>query len=565
MNARDASLAELFSAVPKTNRYPQTPEALAAHEAATGGKPLTRFPPEPNGFLHIGHAKSCFLNFNYARIYGGQTYLRYDDTNPSAEREEFVDSIKEDVAWLGHSPFKTTYTSDYFQRLYECAEDLTRRGLCYADNQTAAEVSEYREKMLNPPCRDTLTSEQSLAILRKMREGRYAEGEWTLRMKMDMQNANPCLRDPIAYRIKYLPHGRTGDEWCIYPSYDFSHCLIDAFENITHSMCTLEFEVRRDSYDWLTKAVGGFRPMQWEFSRLNVTKTVMSKRKINAMVAAGLITGYDDPRMFTLAGLRRRGYTPSAINHFVELLGISRANSIISLSLLEHVQRQELDADAVRAFGVREPLRLVLTDFGTFPGEEAGMTVEVPNHPKKPEMGARREPFGPVLFIERSDFREVDSKKYFGLAPGKTVGLRFGPNVTVQEVVKDDSGAVVELRCTHDPARAVKAKGNIHWVAEGAPRATIRVYSNAFTADDVSSLGDKWLEDFQHDSLIVYDGYVQESLRNAPVQSRYQFERVGYFVVDQDSYKVDAAGVAGPIVVNQIVSLREASDKAAGV
>eukprot|EP00474_Spongospora_subterranea_P001779 CRZ02237.1 hypothetical protein [Spongospora subterranea] len=531
-----------------------TPELTAMHNTVTGGRIRTRFPPEPNGFLHIGHAKAMNFSFGFAKSKGGVTFLRYDDTNPSAEKRVFIDSIAENVSWLGHSPFETTYSSEYFPELYELAMELIRRGKAYVCHQTQAEIKAARAaRMDQPPSpwRDT-PIEENLRKFEWMRQGRYKEGEVTLRMKIDIAHANPCMWDPVAYRIKYEAHPHVGDAWCIYPSYDFSHCLVDSIEHITHSLCTLEFEVRRDSYYWLLEALDLYRPLVWEYSRLNITYNVMSKRKLKQLVEQLYVNGWDDPRMLTVNGLRRRGYTPTAINEFCARVGVTRSENTIAMSLLEACIRQEQDEQAPRTMAVLDPLRMTLTnvpdDFAEF--------VDVPIHPKRSEMGTRPVALSKTVFIDRSDFRMDDSPSFYGLAPGKQVHLKFAYHITCQKAVVDEAGNVVELQCTLDKDSTTKLKGIIHWVSGPNPLpVVVRLYSYLFKSMDPSALGDEWLDDLNEKSLVVMDkALVDGSLRGVAQGTRFQFERLGYFIVDSDS-------VLECPVFNRIVELKESKEK----
>jgi glutaminyl-tRNA synthetase len=527
---------------------------LEEHRKFSGGKPLTRFPPEPNGFLHIGHALAMNLSFGYANDEGGNTYLRYDDTNPEKEERVYFDSIKEMVEWLGFKPWKITHTSDYFHQMHDFAIRLIKEGKAYVDLQPKEEIKRQRDERLDGPYRNT-SVEQNLKLFEDMRKGKFEEGKAVLRVKIDMQNDNPNMRDFIAYRIKYAAHPQTGDEWCIYPSYDFSHCLVDSLENITHSLCSLEFEIRRDSYYWLLQALDIYRPHVYEFSRLNVTTAVLSKRKVLALVKAGLIRGWDDPRVLTLAGLRRRGYTPEAIKSFCNDVGITRTRKVIPIERLEQSLRQDLDVRCNRKFVVLDPLKVVITNYP----EDKVETLTAPNHPDaKLGRGQREMPFSRVLYIDRSDFREEDSKNYYGLAPNKEVNLKYSYNITCTDVVKDKDGNIVELKATVDLEKKNKPKGHIHWIAEAAPgkepiKCEVREYTRLFNCD-VESLSEKdWLNMVNADSEKVYpNAYADHSFSDAAARevfSKYQFERLGFYSVDPDT-------TADHIVFNRAVELK---------
>ena len=522
-----------------------SPALMEKHKKATGGKIITRFPPEPNGYLHVGHAKAMFLDFGYARKMNGECILRFDDTNPVTEKTEYIDSIVETVKWMGHSPTRITYSSDYFTELYQLGKELIRRGKAYVCHQSSEEMKRDRETKTESPWRDR-DSGESLRLFEDMKKGKYGEGEATLRMKIDMKSANPVMRDPIAYRVKHAPHPRTGDTWCIYPSYDYTHCIVDSLEWITHSLCTLEFEIRRDSYYWLLEALDLYRPYVWEFSRLNVTHTIMSKRRLLHLVKENRVRGWDDPRMPTLMGMRRRGYPSTALNRFCAAIGVSRAKNIISYNTLEYWIRTELDSTAPRAFMVLKPLKVTITNFK----EEE--TLEAPNHPKKSELGIRKLSFTKEVYINSSDFRKEDSKGYYGLAPGKVAMLRHAYPITVDSMVTDDNGIVTELKATCDYDKSVKPKGVLHWVSGKASKAEVRLYNHLFKTEDVSTL-DKatWLDDINPDSeVVVENALIEESLTSAKTGDKFQFERTGYFVCDQDS-------TLEKKVFNLTVSLRE--------
>lgn len=545
-----------------------TKDALQRHLERTGGKFLTRFPPEPNGYLHIGHAKAMNVSFGLAKERGGSCYLRFDDTNPEAEKQEYIDHIHEIVSWLGWSPFKVTHSADYFQELYDLAVELIKRGCAYVDHQTADEVHEYRKDKKDSPWRNR-PIEDSLRLFDDMRCGRLEEGSATLRMKQDMQNDNPNMYDLIAYRIKYAPHPHSGDKWCIYPSYDYTHCLVDSLEDVTHSLCTLEFETRRASYYWLLEALGLYHPYVWEYARLSITNTVLSKRKLNKLVTDGHVDGWDDPRLMTLAGLRRRGASPAAINAFCRAVGITRSDNLIKYELLEHFMRDDLNQNAPRVMVVLHPLRVVVTNLdGDGGGAEQLDARYWPEAKDGAEGGAPprsgpltyKIPFSRVLYIERSDFREQDSKDYYGLAPGKTVMLRYAFPVKCTDVVKGEGGEVMELRVEYDRSKSTKPKGVIHWVAEPAPgvgplKVEVRLLDKLLLSPNPNEAED-WLADLNPNSREVVSGALAVgALRDAPAGSKFQFERIGYFCVDPDSTEEN-------LVLNRTVTLRESYKKA---
>lgn len=523
-----------------------SPDLLERQQAATGGKIVCRFPPEPNGYLHVGHAKAMFLDFGFAKKTGGETILRFDDTNPVAEKDEYTASIIDIVNWMGHCPSRITYSSDYFNELYELAVKLIKLGKAYVCHQTGEEMKKGREQMIESPYRNRPT-EENLTCFENMRRGYFGEGEAVLRMKIDMKSANPVMRDPVAYRVLHNPHARTGDKWCVYPSYDYTHCIVDSLEWITHSLCTLEFEIRRDSYYWLLEALGLYRPFVWEFARLSLEYTVMSKRKLKELVERGIVRGWDDPRMPTLSGMRRRGYPACAINRFCTAIGASRASNMIGLHVLEYWVRNELDRTCARAFAVLHPLKVVILNFR---GPE---TVRASKHPKNPEMGTRDLSLTNIVFIESSDFRMQDEKNYFGLAPGKTAMLRYAYPITVKEVVTSESSSEVsELHVVMDYNKSVKPKGVLHWAPETASRAEVRIISTLFKSADPGSLEkSEWIDDVNLESMsIVRNVLVEDSVKNASVRDSFQFERTGYFTCDDDS------SPAHP-VFNLIVSLRD--------
>ena len=522
----------------------------------------TRFPPEPNGHLHIGHAKAIYLDFGIARDFGGTCNLRMDDTNPAKEGIEYVESIQDDVRWLGYQwAGDTLYASDYFERLYGCAEDLIRLGKAYVDDLTADQIREYRGTLTEPgresPYRNRPPGE-SLDLFRRMRAGEFPDGSRVLRARIDMASPNLTLRDPVLYRIRRETHHRTGDAWCIYPMYDYAHPLSDQIEGVTHSLCTLEFEDHRPLYDWVLDSLSfSPRPDQVEFARLNLTYTVMSKRRLLQLVQDGRVEGWDDPRMPTISGLRRRGYTPEAIREFCERIGVAKKENLIDVALLEHVVREDLNRRAPRVMSVLDPLRVVIENYP----EDRTEGMEVVNNPEDPAAGTRQVPFSRVIYIERDDFREDPPKKFFRLAPGREVRLRNAYFVTCTRVVKDDSGAITELRCTYDPATrggdapdGRKVKATLHWVsAAHALDAEVRLYDRLFSIENpaLAPPDSDWRELLNPDSLrVLTSAKVEPSLAAAAPGARYQFERIGYFCVDPDS-------ASGCLVFNRTVSLKD--------
>jgi len=532
------------------------------------GRVHTRFPPEPNGYLHIGHAKSICLNFGLAQQYGGKTNLRLDDTNPLTEDTDYVQSIERDVKWLGFSWDERKYfASDYFEQLYNFAVELIKQGKAYVCSLTADEISEYRGDF-NTPGRDSpyrnRSVEENLDLFARMRAGEFPDGKHTLRAKIDMTSPNPVLRDPPIYRIRHAHHHNTGDKWCIYPLYDFAHCLSDSIEGITHSICTLEFENRRVLYDWIVdNLIKGDRPFQYEFARLKLTYTVMSKRKLLQLVNEKLVSGWDDPRMLTISGLRRRGYTPAAIRDFATRIGVSKTDSWIDMSVLELCIREDLNEHAPRAMAVLRPIKVVLENYPEGQTEQ----LEVANHPSKPELGTRQVPFSRELYIEAEDFQEVPPKGFFRLSPGKEVRLRSAYFIKCEKVIKDDQGNVVELRCTYDPATrggdspdGRKVKGTLHWVPGNAPTAEVRLYERLFSAEQPDKDKDKDFKTFLNpQSLeVLTTARVEPMLADAKPESRYQFERLGYFYVDpKDSQP-------GKPVFNRTVTLKDSWTKEQG-
>ena len=518
---------------------------------------VTRFPPEPNGYLHIGHAKSVCLNFGVADENKGRTFLRFDDTNPIKEDEVYARAIQEDVRWLGFDwQDRLTHASDYFEQLYDAAETLIKGGSAYVDSLSAEEIREFRGTLKEPgknsPHRDR-SVEENLDLFRRMREGEFADGEHVLRAKIDMSSPNINLRDPTLYRIRHVSHQRTGDKWCIYPMYDFAHGLSDAFEGITHSLCTLEFEDHRDLYDWLLEqAATEHRPRQYEFSRLNLAYALTSKRKLNQLVEDGVVSGWDDPRLATLAGMRRRGYPAAALRDFCKRIGVTKKENTIEMALLENCIRENLGHAAERRMAVMRPLKVVLTNY---PQDKVEMMPAL-NHPMRPELGEREVPFSRELYIEQDDFMEEAPRKFFRLKPGGEVRLRFGYIIRCDEVIKDNAGNVLELHCSYDPdtrsgSSDRKVKGTIHWVsAAHAVAAEVRLYDRLFSdanpgaADDLNAV-------LNPDSLQVVDARLEASLGDAEVGDVWQFERLGYFCPDSLDHS------AGSPVINRIVTLRD--------
>jgi glutaminyl-tRNA synthetase len=522
----------------------------------------TRFPPEPNGYLHIGHAKSICLNFGVAQEFGGACNLRFDDTNPAKEDVEYVDAIEEDVRWLGFDWAGIFFASDYFERLYELAEQLIRDGKTYVDSLSADEIRDYRGTLTEPgrnsPYRDRSVDE-NLDLFRRMRAGEFPDGAHVLRAKIDMASPNVNMRDPTFYRIRHAHHHRTGDAWPIYPTYDYAHPLSDAMEGITHSLCTLEFEDHRPLYDWLVdsvKVLARFpsRPQQIEFARLNLNYTIMSKRKLLALVEQKHVAGWDDPRMPTLAGIRRRGYTPEAIRDFCTRIGVAKKENVIDVALLEHTVREDLNRRAPRALAVLRPLKVVIENYPEGKVEE----VEAVNNPEDPSAGTRRIPFSRELYIEHDDFREDPPKKFFRLSPGNEVRLRYAYILKCERVVKNADGSIAELRCTIDPESLSGAtaqrrvKGTIHWVsAPHAIAAEVRLYDRLFQSEDPGAGGRDPLDDLNPHSLErITDAQIERSLATAAVGTRFQFERNGYFCVDPDSKP-------GTLVFNRTVTLKD--------
>lgn len=508
------------------------------------GRVLTRFPPEPNGYLHIGHAKSICLNFGLATKYGGKTNLRFDDTNPTKEDVEYVDSIKEDIRWLGFEWAQELYASDYFEQLYLWAEELINKGLAYVDDQTQEEIRLNRGTVTQPgknsPFRDR-APEVNLDLFRKMRAGEFKDGAKVLRAKIDMAHSNMLMRDPILYRIIHSHHHRTGNDWCIYPMYDYAHGQSDSLEQITHSICTLEFDVHRPLYDWFIEQLRIFPSKQYEFARLNLTYTVMSKRKLLQLVQENYVSGWDDPRMPTICGLRRRGYTPESIRTFADRVGVAKRDNVIDLSLLEFCIREDLNKRAERRMAVLNPLKLIIKNYPEGKFED----INAVNNPEDETLGKRAIPFGREILIERDDFMEDPPKKFFRLAPGTEVRLRYAYLVKCEEVVKDENGNITEIHCTYDPESGSggssdgrKVKGVIHWLsAKHAVKAEVRLFDRLFQNEDPDDVpeGTDWKEAINPESLKVIDAYIEPALQGAKPMDKFQFERLGYFCVDEES------------------------------
>jgi len=522
----------------------------------------TRFPPEPNGYLHIGHAKAICIDFGIAQEYGGKCNLRMDDTNPGKEDVEYVESIKEDINWLGYQwDGDVKFASDYFPKMLEYAKLMIQKGLAYVDDQTADQIRETRGTLTEPgkesPWRNRSIAENA-ELFERMINGEFADGEKVLRAKIDMSSPNMSFRDPVMYRILHAPHHRYGNKWCVYPMYDWAHGLEDSIEGITHSLCTLEFEIHRPLYNWFLEPLPVHRPQQIEFSRLNLTYTVMSKRKLLRLVQEHHVAGWDDPRMPTLCGLRRRGYTPEALRTFVKQMGITKYNGITDVAVLENCLREDLNKCANRYMAVLNPLKVTITNF-----EEGKVEwLDAVNNPECPEAGTRQLPFTREIYIDKDDFREVPPPKYFRLAPGKEVRLRWGFFITCQEVVKDANGEVVELRCTYDPATrggnapdGRKVKGTIHWVsAEKAVKGTVRLYDRLFNKEnpDDCEEGQDFLSNLNPDSLTILDNcYLEPALAQLPPETRVQFERIGYFCSDKYDHSQEKP------VFNRTVGLKD--------
>ena len=529
-----------------------------------GGEVITRFPPEPNGYLHIGHAKSMCLNFGLADKYGGRCHMRFDDTNPAKEEEEFVESILQDVRWLGWEWGEHLYfASDHFDKLHDFAVDLIKKGKAYVDDLDQEQIRKYRGTLTEPgvesPSRNR-SVDDNLSLFRGMKEGEFEEGTKVLRAKIDMASGNINMRDPVLYRILKTPHHRTGEEWVIYPMYDFAHGQSDSVEGVTHSICTMEYEDHRPLYDWFLDSLDVYHPQQIEFARLNLSNTVLSKRKLVQLVREGRVGGWDDPRMPTLAGLRRRGYTPESIRSFCEQVGVAKRQNVIDIAMLEHAIRDDLNRRAPRVLAVLRPLKVVIENYPEGQVEH----LDAINNPEDPDAGTRTVPFSRELYIERDDFMEDPPRKFFRLGPGREVRLRYGYFITCTDVIKDDTGEVVELRCTYDPETrggqapdGRRVRGTIHWVsAEHAVDAEVRLYDHLFTSERPDD-DDDFMTTLNPDSLeFIADAKVEPSLADAVPGEKYQFERTGYFAVDLDSRP-------GALVFNRTVTLRDSWKKVA--
>ncbi len=520
----------------------------------------TRFPPEPNGYLHLGHAKSICLNFGLADEFGGKTNLRFDDTNPEKEEQEYVDSILKDVRWLGFEWEGLYYASDYFDHLHGWAVKLINEGKAYVDDLTAEEIRQHRGTLTEPgkdsPHRNRSVAE-NLDLFERMRKGEFSDGSRVLRAKIDMASPNLNLRDPVMYRILHAEHNRTGGKWCIYPMYDYAHGQSDSIEHITHSVCTLEFEDHRPLYNWFIQQLGIFPSQQMEFDRLSLTYTLLSKRKLLTLVQEKRVNGWDDPRMPTLSGIRRRGYTPEAIRNFCAAIGVSKTNGTLELAMLEHFVREDLNKRAPRVMAVLRPLKVVIDNYPEGQVDE----IDAVNNPEDESAGTRKVPFSKVLYIEQDDFREDPPKQYYRLSPGREVRLRYGYFITAKSVVKNDRGEVVEVHCTYDPATrggnapdGRKVKSTIHWVsAAHAIDAEVRIYDKLFTKEDPNQVeeGQEFTANLNPGSLeVIAQAKLEPSLANAAVEGRYQFERLGYFCVDPDSRP-------GRLVFNRTVALKD--------
>ena len=536
-------------------------EEIIEESIAKGEKRVqTRFPPEPNGYLHIGHAKSICINFGLAKKYGGKCNLRFDDTNPVKEDTEYVDSIKRDIQWLGFQWAEERYASDYFDQLYEWAVELIKKGLAYVDDQTQEEIRLTRGTISEPgkesPWRNR-SVEENLDLFDRMRRGEFPDGAKVLRAKIDMAHPNMLFRDPIMYRVIHAEHHRTGNKWCIYPMYDYAHGQCDSIERITHSICTLEFDVHRPLYDWFIEALGIFPSHQYEFARLNLTYTMMSKRNLLKLVKEGAVMGWDDPRMPTICALRRKGYTPASVRAFAEMVGVAKRDNVIDLGKLEYCVREDLNKVAERRMAVLNPLRVVISNW-----EEGKVEMrKAVNNPEDPKAGMRDVPFSREIYIDRDDFMENPPKKYFRLSPGSEVRLRYSYLIKCEEVVKDAEGNVVELRCTYDPMSGEgsssdgrRVKGVIHWVsAPHAVKAEVRLFNPLFRTEDpfdTSAGQESWEDNLNPDSMVKVTGYLEPSLKDAPIGHTYQFERVGYFCPDTDT-------TAGHPVFNRTVTLKD--------
>ena len=545
-----------------TEKGPNFLEEIIAEDIKNGkhgGRVLTRFPPEPNGYLHIGHATAICLNFGLAKEFGGKTNLRFDDTNPETEETEYVESIKADIRWLGFEWANEFYASDYFETLYGFAVKMIEKGLAYVDDLSAEEIAATKgtptEAGKDSPHRNRSVAE-NLDLFARMRKGEFKDGEKVLRAKLDMASPNMLLRDPLMYRIKHVAHHRTGNEWCIYPMYDFAHGQSDSIENITHSICTLEFEVHRPLYDWFIEKLELFPSHQYEFARRNLNYTVMSKRKLLQLVNENHVNGWDDPRMPTVSGLRRRGYTPESIRHFCDLVGIARRENVIDVGLLEYCIREDLNKNANRVMVVLDPVKLIITDYP----EDKTEIFHGGNNPEKEDKGGLRDiPFTKELWIEREDFKEIPEKKYFRLAPGLMVRLKNAYIIKCESFKKDDKGNITEINCTHIPesrsgsdTSGIHVKGTIHWVSvqHGVP-VEVRLYDRLFRVENPSSEEGDFKDYINPDSLhIIPNAYAEPALKNAKPGDKFQFIRKGYFCVDKDSSE-------GKIVFNRTVSLKD--------
>lgn len=522
------------------------------------GQVVTRFPPEPNGFLHIGHAKAICLSFGMAKEFAGTTYLRFDDTNPSKESIEFADSMKEDISWLGFEWLEVRNASDYFDQLYAFAEQLIEDEKAYVDSQSADEIRAMRGSLTdagkNSPYRDRTVAE-NLDLFRRMRDGEFADGEHVLRLKIDMASPNINMRDPAIYRIRHVKHHQTGDKWCIYPLYDYTHCISDSLEGITHSLCDLGFEAHRPLYDWVLDNIKvNCHPQQIEFSRLNLQYTVMSKRKLKQLVEENLVDGWDDPRLPTIAGLRRRGYTPTALRDFCRRIGVTKSDNNVELALLQSVIREDLEDTAPRVMGVVNPIKLVIENYASDKVE----MLTVANHPKLESLGTRQLPFTGEAYIDREDFREEANRKYKRLVLGGEVRLRYGYVIKAEKVIKNDAGEIIEIRCTYDPdtlgknPEGRKVRGVIHWVsASRCHPAEIRLFDPLFTVDFPDASDQDYHDLMNPGSVTINQGFVEESLSEASVSERFQFEREGYFCIDSKDSRREQ------LVFNRVVGLRD--------
>ena len=527
-------------------------------EGKNGGNVITRFPPEPNGYLHIGHAKAICLSFGMARDFGGSTFLRFDDTNPEKENIEYMQSMKRDISWLGFQWLEIRNASDYFEQLYQFAEQLIKDGKAYVDSSTAEEIREHRGSLTSPgrdsPYR-TRSVDENLNLFRRMRTGEFEDGEHVLRLKIDMASPNINMRDPAIYRIRHLSHHQTGDAWCIYPLYDYTHCISDSLEGITHSLCDLGFEDHRPLYDWvLDELKVNCHPQQIEFSRLNLQYTLMSKRKLKQLVDEEIVDGWDDPRLPTITGLRRRGYTPASIRDFCHRIGVTKSDNNVELAMLENCIREDLQDTSPRVMGVINPLKIVIENYPVDQVEE----LEVANHPKDETMGMRVIPFCREIYIDQEDFREQANRKYKRLVTDGEVRLRYGYVIKADEVIKDSEGKVIELRCSHDPEtlgknpQGRKVRGVIHWVsARHARPALINLYEPLFTVDFPDAKEADYHELINPQSLVTRQGFVESGLAQATDEQRFQFEREGYFCLDSKHSQKDA------LVFNRIVGLRD--------